>query len=170
MIRTMHLVVAIHAGLAQQEPRRSAGRQAARVLRQARVTVLRVTILTKCRGAHCQHSRMTGTVWVVAIATVFRCRGVLPQKRTAHLGMALEAGGCCCRPGEQPVGRVAMCIMAPAAVHLAVAQRVRIRFHGLRALLLMTVEADLRLCCRGKNRITFNVARVAIRTSDRACR
>ena len=162
----MHLVVAIQAGLTQQVLGRHAARQAAFVLRQARVTVLRVAALTQRRCSHAQHSRVIRSVWIVAVAAILGHRRVFPKVGATGFGVAVIAGVVGRRPREQSIGRVAVRIVAAAAVHLSLPHRVCIRLHGLRALLLVAVETDLGLRCRTQYRVAFDVTIVAVGAGD----
>lgn len=56
--------------------------------------------------------------------------------------------------------------MATAAIHLALAQRVRIGLQRLRAFVLVAFEADLRLGCRRHYRIARCMTNVAIGAGD----
>lgn len=128
--------------------------------------ILRVTTLTKRRGAHAEHSGIVRAVWVVAVAAVLGDRRVFPQVGATCFRMAVVAGVVGRRPGEQAVSRLAVCVVTTAAIHLALPDRMRIRFHRLRALLLMAVETHVGLRRRGQHWIAFNVAGVAISTGD----
>jgi hypothetical protein len=56
--------------------------------------------------------------------------------------------------------------MAAAAIHLALPNRVRKRFHCLCALLLVAIETDLRLGRRYQDRVCCRMTAVTVRTRD----
>jgi hypothetical protein len=57
--------------------------------------------------------------------------------------------------------------MTAAAIHFAVSYGMGIRLHRLRALLLVAIEADFRLCCRAEYRVPLDVAAVTVRAGNR---
>ena len=68
--------------------------------------------------------------------------------------------------GQQAFGRIAVRTVATRACHLALAHRVRVRLHGLGALLLVAVEADVGLRGGRQYRVALDMHRVAIGTGD----
>ncbi len=81
----------------------------------------------------------------VAAVAVLRYRGVFPEVRTAEFRVAVVAGAVDGAAREQLFGRVAVRAVAVRAGHLALPHRVGEGFHGLGALVLVAVEADLGL-------------------------
>ena len=127
---------------------------------------LGVTALTQHRATHRQHSGVVRAMWVVTVATILRHRRMFPKIRTALLSMAIKTGLVERYLGELPFAARTVCAMTAAAVHLALPDRVGIWFEHLRALLLVAVEANLRLCRRHQDGIGRGVTRMAIGTSD----
>ena len=145
MIRSVDLVVAVQAGLAQQVDRRRVSWQAAFILRQARVTGLRMAALAKRRRTHAQHARVIRAMWIVAVTTVLDGRCMLPKVGSAILCVAFVTGTVLGLVRDRRAAEVAVCAVAIAAGHLSLAYGMGKRFHGLRPLLLVTVKADLGL-------------------------
>ena len=158
--------MAVHAALPQQQRRRRSARQATFVLSDARVAALRVTGLAQHRRPQTQHARMVGAVRIVTVATIFTDRRVFPKVGTALFGVALETGVVSCLLRQQAVSRLAMRVVTAAASHFSLPYRVRKRLHCLRALLLMTVEADFGLCRRYQYRISRRMTTVTIGASN----
>ena len=52
------------------------------------------------------------------------------------------------------------------AFHLALANWMRVGFHGLRSLLLVALEANFGLCRYGQHRVALGVHRVAVGAGD----
>ncbi len=105
-------------------------------------------------------------MWVMAVATILGHRCMLPKIRTALLGVAVKTGLVESHLGELPFARCAMCAMAATAVHFALPNRVGIRFEYLRALLLVAIEANLRLRRRHQDGIGRSVTGMAIGAGD----
>ncbi len=103
---------------------------------------------------------------IVAVGAILGDRRMLPKIGAAIFGMAVVAGvvrgGSC----EEPVGCATMGVVAAVAGHLAMANGVRVRLHGLGSLLLVAVETDLGLRCGTEHRIPLDVAVVAIGTGN----
>ena len=95
--------------------------------------------------AHRQHAGMIRAVRLVTRAAILRDRGVLPEIRPTLFSVAVEASLVERLLRELPLARVTVCTVAVAAAHLALADRMRIRFQHRGTLLLVTIEADLRL-------------------------
>lgn len=164
MIGPVHGVVAIHAALPQQVLRCKIRGETALVLGQARVTVLGVTALAELRRSHNQHARLGRAMWIVAGTAVLSHWRVFPKMRSASFRMTCIAGVVRILPNQVVI--LAVRIVTTGAVHFALAYRVRIRLHGLRALLLMTVETNLGLRGRREHRIAGTVTRVAVGTGQ----
>lgn len=163
----MNLVVAIETGLTEQIRRGDAGRQAPLILRQTWVAVLRMAALAQRWGAHTQHARVIRAVRIVTITTVFGDRRVLPKVGPARFRVTVVASVIERRAGQHSIRRVAMRAMTAAAIHFAVSYGMGIRLHRLRALLLVAIEADFRLCCRAEYRVPLDVAVVTVRAGNR---
>ncbi len=122
--------------------------------------------LAQHRAARRQHARMVGAVRIMTSAAVLGDRRVFPQVGAALFGVAAEAGVVQRLPGELPLAGFTMRAVTPVAGHLALANRVRVGLHGLRALLLMAVEAHLRLRRGCKHGVCSGVSCMAIRTGE----
>jgi hypothetical protein len=86
-----------------------------------------VTALTQHWSAHGEHAGMIGTVWVVTIAAIFGDWCVLPEIRPAFLSMTAKTRVIKRLLCElQLVGRTVI-VVAAAAIHLALSNRMRIR-------------------------------------------
>ena len=103
---------------------------------------------------------------VVANIAVFRHRRVFPKKRTAELGVAVVAGAVHRIASQQALGTVTVRIVATGALHLALANWMRVRLHGLRSLLLVAIEANFGLRRYSQNRVALDVSRMAIGARD----
>jgi hypothetical protein len=68
---------------------------------------------------------------------------------------------------HQQLCRAAVRIVATTAVHLALSNRMRVRLHRFRALLLMAVETHLGLRRSRQHRIPFSMRSMAVRTRYR---
>lgn len=122
--------------------------------------------LAQQRGTLRQHTRVIRPVGCMAQSAVLTDRRMLPEKRSALLGMTLLAA---CIQGllRERRGRlVAMCAVATAAIHLALQQRMRKRLHRFAALSLMAIEANLRLRRGLHDGIGGRVADVTVRTGN----
>lgn len=102
--------------------------------------------LTQHRPAHRKHAGLIGAMRIVAIAAVFSDWCMFPKKRSAFFGVAVETGVIDRLLDKLQVGCCAVSTVAAAAIHLALANGMRVGFQGLGALLPVTVEADFRLC------------------------
>ncbi len=130
------------------------------------MSILRMAALTKLRCTHRQHARLRRSMRVVAGATVF-CNGcMLPKVRPTGFRMAAIAGVVEGLANQQLVQRLAVRAMAVATAHSALTDRMREGLHGLSALLLMTVEADLSLRRCRQDRIAGRVAGVTVGTGN----
>ena len=123
-----------------------------------------MTTLAEHRATHRQHARMVGAVRIVAVATVLSNRGVLPEIRATLLGMTSKTGVVQRLPRKLPFARRTMSVVATAAIHLALPDRVREGLQRLRALLLMAIEANFGLCHGRQHRIRGRVGRVTVGT------
>ena len=142
----MDFAVTIEAALAQQKLGGQAAGETALVLRQTRVTRLRMTALAEQGCPHAEHCRLIRAMRVMAITTVFRNGCVLPKVRSALLRVARKTGLVGGLLDEQQVAVFAVRAVAVATAHLVLTNRVCIRLHRLCALLLMAVEANLGFC------------------------
>jgi len=120
--------MAVHAVLAEHVLRRYAVRQAIAVRWQAGVAGLRMAALAQHRSTHRKHAREIGTVRIMAIATVFGDRRMLPKIRSTLLGMAIEAGSVECLLRKLPFARITVGAVTTTAVHFALANRMGVRF------------------------------------------
>jgi len=162
----VYLAVTIQAAFTQQVLRWHVRRQATFVLRNARVTCLRMTALAKQRRSLSEHAGMIRTVRVVAQGAVFRHRRMFPKVRAAHLCMTFMTSLINRLPGKELFCRIAMRTMAATAIHLSLPNRMRIRFQCFCAHLLMAIKTDVRLCCGRHQRIPFRMRGMTIRTRN----
>ena len=81
----------------------------------------------------------------MAIAAVFSDRRMFPKKRSALLGMAIETGVVDRLLDELQFVCRAVRAMATAAIHLALANGMRVGFQRLGTLLLVAFEANFGL-------------------------
>ncbi len=91
MIRAVHLNVAIHAALPQQELRWHGCCDTACILGDARVTTLRVAALAQHGRPSYQHAGMIRAVRRVTQRTILGYRRVFPKERTTLAGMTAQA-------------------------------------------------------------------------------
>lgn len=157
----------IQAALAEQELRWHPCRQAAFVLRQARMAVLRVAALAKKWCTHCQHARLIRAVRVVAATAVLRNRCMLPEVGAAFLGMTIETGVIERLSDQKQIDGLTVGVVTISTIHFSLAHRMCVGLHGLGALLLMTVEADVRLGFSNQHCISFGVAVMTARAGHR---
>ena len=158
----MHLFVTIHTTLAKQELRWRTCRESVRVLRDARVSRLRVAALAKQGHATGQHTWVIRAVWCVTKGTVLGDRRMFPNIRPAFFGVTLKTGVVERLTDQLSIGSSSMRAVTAAAVHLSFEERVRKRFQCFAALQLMAVEADIRLCRGLHHGISRRMADVAI--------
>ena len=92
---------------------------------------------------------------------------MLPKIGTANLRVTLGAGLVDGLPNQLLLRRITVGAVTTAAVHLALPDRMRVRFQYFGTRLLMTVKTHLRLGHRCQHRIALGVAAVAIRARDR---
>ncbi len=136
MIRSMHLTVTVGAASVKEENR-------SRRPRRHRVTGCVMARGAEPRIGHFEKPIIDGSVGLVAIATVFKCRRMLPQKGPTPFGVAgvtvfIDAG-------LLELGRIggAMWIVAVRTSQLAFSQRHMRRAHELGFSLQMTLTANL---------------------------
>jgi hypothetical protein len=91
---------------------------------------------------------------------------MLPEIRTAFLGVAIKAGLIESHLGKLPFARRAVSAMTTAAIHLALPDRVGIRLERLRSLLLVAFEAHFGLCRCHQDRIGRSMTRMAVGAGD----
>lgn len=91
---------------------------------------------------------------------------MLPQERTAFLGVTVVAGCVQRLPRKQHVIRRTMCVMTAAAVHFAFPERMRIGFQCLATLLLVAVETNLWLSGCEHYRVSCRVALMTTGAGD----
>lgn len=101
---------------------------------------------------------------VVTREAVFCYRRVFPKIGAANIGMASLASIVNGLSHEQQLGGAAVRVVAATAVHLALPDRMRVRLHRLRALLLMAFETHLGLRRSRQHRIPFRMRGMAVRT------
>ena len=147
MVRPVDVLMAVHAGPSKHPVAllRCDGRV---VVDRRRMLRRDVTALTEHRHAYVQHAIVRRAVRVVARRAVLAHRRVLPEHRSAHLGVTARAQLVDRTPDFQvlDVADRAVRIVARRARHLALADRhVRHRAFGLDDLLAMTGRAQLRL-------------------------
>jgi len=87
---------------------------------------------------------------------------VLPKIRATLLGVTIKTGVVQRLLHELQIVSCAMIAMTAAAIHLALTYWVSVGLQGLRSLLLVTIETDLRLRRSYQNRILRRMARVAV--------
>ncbi len=122
MIRAVNLIVAIAAAIEQYETRGVAGRQTIGRVGNTGVAGLAVALLAKQRFGHCEQSPVVGAMRTMALAAIFGCRGVLPEKWATFLRMAIQAGIPRIAPDQQRIAQgLAMRLMAIATGHRALA-------------------------------------------------
>src|SRR5512139_2842087 len=94
MVRAMHLRVAIHAvtECERRDQWTRPARQSGRAVGEARVPLLRVARLAEQRSPRGEHAAARRPVRRVAVRAVLGDRRVLPEERTALVGVALVAG------------------------------------------------------------------------------
>ena len=102
----------------------------------------------------------------MTIPAVLTDRRVLPEVRSALLGVTIETGIVNGLPHQQAVGRFSVGAVTAAAVHLALPHRVRERFHRLRTLFLVAIKADLCLRRGHQHRVGRGMAAVTVGTGD----
>ena len=90
----------------------------------------------------------------MAVGAAFRNRRVFPKVGPALFRMAGEAGVVQCLAHELPVRRLTVRAVATTAIHFSLLDRMRVRFKGLAALLLVAIETNVRLG-RGKHHRVF---------------
>jgi len=145
MIGAVHLRVAVCTALSEQESRRRATCKAISIVRDTRVSGLRVAALTKQRRTFRQHARVIRAVWCMAERAVLADRCMLPQVGSAFLGMALLARVVDAESRELRRGVVTVHVVAAQAFHLSFQDRVRKGLARFTALHLMAGEADVGL-------------------------
>ncbi len=109
---------------------------------------------------------MIGAVRIVAIAAILGDRRVFPKIRATFFCMTVEAGVVKCLLDKLQIARCAMSAVAAAAIHLALADWMRVRLQRLRSLLLVAIETNLGLRRRHQDRVLSRMARVAIRARN----
>ncbi len=103
---------------------------------------------------------------IVTIAAIFGDRRVFPKIRATFFRMTVEAGVVKCLLDKLQIARCAMSAVAAAAIHLALADWMRVRLQRLRSLLLVTIETYFRLCRCHQYRVLGRMACVAICTRN----
>jgi len=166
MIRPVNLVMAVHTGLSEQQVRWIILRQPALVLGQAWMTGLGMAALAKHGCPHAQHARQIRPMRVMAVIAVFRHRRVFPKERAPEFGVALVTGTVRCHSTERIFRATAVWVVAARTLHFVLANGMRIGFHRLGSLLLVAIEADIRLGRCRQNRIALDVQGMAIGASD----
>ena len=170
MIGPVHLGVAVHTALSEQEARRRTCRETISILWNTGMPGLRVAALAKQRGAFGQHARVTRSMRFVAQPAILADGCVLPEEWTTFVGVTLLAGIVDVFAGQLSRDRVAVHAVASDTVHLALHDRMGERFARLGALYLVAVEADVGLSRCLQNRIPGNVALMTIGTGDLVAR
>lgn len=161
----MNLCVAIQAVAAEQVLRCRTVRQAVGSVGEALMVRLRMAALAQHRSAQTDHAWIVRAVRVVTVRAILGNRGMLPQVRATLFGVALETGVVERLADEQAVARLSVRAVTTGAGHFPLVERMRIRLHGLRALLLVTIEAHFRLTGRTQHRVVGNVNLVAARAT-----
>ena len=146
-----------------------AARQSLRGVDDRGMACALVTGLTEEGRAHLEKRRLRRAVRIVTVAAVLGDRLVLPEKRSAVLGMAARAGLVDRVLHELRRRGRAVRRMAGRASHLALAQRMMRELVEVRVLRLMTAGADLDLGRRRLHRILGRVQLMAARARDIAC-
>lgn len=163
----MHLRVTVHAALCQDTPRNKVVRRLI-VINLANVIatcLLLMTFDTQERSAAVERSAVYGSMDVVTDSAVLGHREVLVQERAAFFGVAGIAVVVDRKRVELMGAGPAMAVMALAADHLMVPQRVPVGTVGLRPYIRMTLVTGLGLAVTLAHRVFF-VNQVAARADN----
>src|SRR4249919_1404750 len=145
VVGAVDLGMTVQAGATEQEGRRISIGQSRAGAGDARVASLRVALLAEQWGPLDEQRRVDGAMRRVAIGAILGDRRVLPQDRTALLGVTAVAGLVQRGLDQQFRCHRAMNFVAGAALHLREAHRMHRGLVELGALHLVTGVAHLRL-------------------------